>query len=153
VTSPSLRGSTNRSDHPRTKDSVRQTLRFFAALALAAGALGCGADSTGVQTVATHLRGTWAEPNEVPGSSLSMVLTTQDTVVTGTGAYTNEAGPSGTTTIAGTVAGATINLDVTFDNNHVMHFRGALAGNTKLQGIWYSTPVGDPVNIEFDKVQ
>ena len=95
----------------------------------------------------------WAEPNEVPGSSLSMVLTTQDTVVTGIGAYSNEAGPSGTTTIAGTVSGATINLDVTFDNNHVMHFRGAFARNTKLQGIWYSTPVGDPVDIEFDKVQ
>jgi hypothetical protein len=153
VTPPSLRGSTNGSDHPRTKDSVRQTLRFLAALTLAAGALGCGADSTGVQTVATHLRGTWAVPNEFPGSSLSMVLTTQDTVVTGTGAYSNEAGPSGTTTVSGTVSGATINLDVTFDTHQVMHFRGALIGSTKLQGIWYAIPAGDPVNIEFDKVQ
>ena len=153
MTPPSLRGSTNGSDHPRTKDSVRRTLRFFTALTLAAGALGCGADSTGVQTVATRLRGAWAVPFSVPGSSLSMVLTTQDTVVTGTGAYSDEAGPSGTTTVAGTVSGTTINLDVTFDNDHVMHFRGALAGNTKLLGIWYSTPVGDPVNIEFDKVQ
>ncbi len=132
---------------------MRQSVRFVAALTLAAGALGCGADLTDVQSVAMHLRGTWAEPFSVPGSSLSMVLTTQDTVVTGTGAYSNEAGPSGTTTIAGTVSGVTIDLDVTFDNDHVMHFRGALAGNTKLQGIWYSTPVGDPVNIEFDKVQ
>ena len=82
-----------------------------------------------------------------------MMLTTQDTIVTGTGAYSNEAGPSGTTTIAGTVSGTTIDLDVTFDNDHVMHFRGALSGNTKLLGIWYSTPVGDPVNIEFDKAQ
>ena len=81
-----------------------------------------------------------------------MVLATQDTVVTGTGAYSDEAGPSGTTTITGTVSGATINLDVTFDNDHVMHLSGALAGNARLLGIWYSTPVGDPVNIEFDKV-
>lgn len=152
MTSPSLRGSTHGSDHPRTKDSVRQTLRFLVALTLAAGALGCGADMTDVQTVAMHLRGTWAEPNEVPGSSLSMVLATQDTVVTGTGTYSFEAGHSGTTVVAGTVSGATINLDVTFDTDQVMHFRGALVANTKLQGIWYATPVGDPVNIEFDKV-
>jgi hypothetical protein len=132
---------------------VRTSLRFLTALTLAAGALGCGADLTDVQSVALHLRGTWAEPNLVAGSSLSMVLATQDTVVTGTGAFSDEAGPSGTTTIAGTISGATIDLDVTFDSEHVMHFHGALAGNTKLMGIWYSTPVGDPVNIEFDKVQ
>ena len=131
---------------------MRPTLSFLVALTIVAGALGCGASSmTDVQTVEMHLRGAWAEPFSVPGSSLTMLLATQDTVVTGTGAFSDEAGPSGTTTITGTVSGATINLDVTFDNDHVMHFRGALSGNTKLLGIWYSTPVGDPVNIEFDK--
>jgi len=81
-----------------------------------------------------HLRGTWAEPNEVPGSSLSMVLATQDTVVTGAGAYSVEAGPSGTTTVTGTVSGATINLDVTFDNDHVMHFVGRSPGTRSCRG-------------------
>jgi hypothetical protein len=132
---------------------VRQTLRFVVALTLAAGALGCGANSmTDVQTVAMRLRGTWAVPFSVPGESLSMILATQDTVVAGTGTYSDEAGPSGTTTVSGTVSGATINLDVTFDTHQVMHFRGALVGSTKLQGIWYAIPAGDPVNIEFDKV-
>ena len=138
---------------------MRPSLRFFVALTLVAAALGCGADSTlDSQSVAVRLRGTWAEPIEIPGSSLVMVLSTSDTVVTGTGTFSGEAGPSGTLTVAGTISGTTINFDVTFEsdrimNIQVMHFRGSLVGNTKLQGIWYSTPVGDPVNLELDKVQ
>jgi hypothetical protein len=40
-----------------------------------------------------------------------------------------------------------------FDNAQLMHFRGELVSLNRLQGIWYSVPVGDPVEIEFDRVR
>lgn len=133
---------------------MRLFTRSLFALLLAVGALACSDNSlTDSQSVAAQLVGTWSEPFELPGESLVMTLATSDTVVTGTGTYTFEAGQSGTTTVAGVVSDTTINFDVTFDFGQVMHFRGELSGRTKLLGIWYATPVGDPVNIEFDKVQ
>ena len=133
---------------------MRLVARSLFALLLAVGALACSDSSlTDSQSVAAQVVGTWSEPFDLPGESLVMTLATSDTVVTGTGTYTFEAGHSGTTTVAGVVSDTTINFDVTFDFGQVMHFRGGLTGRTKLLGIWYATPVGDPVNIEFDKVQ
>lgn len=133
---------------------MRLLTRSLFALLFAIGALACSDSSlTDSQSVAAQLVGTWSEPFELPGESLVMTLAASDTVVAGTGTYTFEAGQSGTTTIAGVVSDTTINFDVTFDFGQVMHFRGELSGRTKLHGIWYATPVGDPVNIEFDKVQ
>lgn len=133
---------------------MRLLTRSLFALLLAVGALACSDGSlTNSQSVGAQLVGTWSEPFDLPGESLVMTLATSDTVVSGTGTYTFEAGHSGTTSVAGVVSDTTINFDVTFDFGQVMHFRGELSGRTKLLGIWYATPVGDPVNIEFDKVQ
>lgn len=134
---------------------MRLLTKSLFALLLSVGALACSDSSlTDSQSVGAQLVGTWSEPFvDLPGESLVMTLATSDTVVTGTGTYTFEAGQSGTTTVAGVVSDTTINVDVTFDFGQVMHFRGELSGRTKLLGIWYATPVGDPVNIEFDKIQ
>ena len=133
---------------------MRQVIGSLLAILFAVGALACSDSSlTDSQSVAAQLVGTWSEPFDLPGESLVMTLATSDTVVTGTGTYTFEAGQSGTTTVAGIVSDTTITFDVTFDYGQVMHFRGGLTGRTKLLGIWYAVPVGDPVNIEFDKVR
>ena len=134
--------------------SLRLLIGFLLTLALAAGTLGCGANSlTESQSTAGQLKGTWVEPIAIPGESLDMILATHDTVVAGTGSDSFEAGHSVTTTVAGLVSGRTIDLDVTFDYGQVMHFQGGLIGLTRLRGIWNPTPVGDPVEIEFGKVQ
>lgn len=133
--------------------ATRRALVFVLSLSLAAVALSCSDRSlTETQTVARDLAGTWSVPFTVPGSSLVITLATHDTTVSGTGTYSDEAGPSGTMAVVGMFSGNTIDLDVVFDDRHVMHFHGALSSRTRLNGIWYSTPVGDPVDIEFDRV-
>jgi hypothetical protein len=132
---------------------MRRALISLLALSLAAGTLSCSDTSlTQSQSVARELVGTWAVPFTVPGSSLDITLNTQDSTVSGTGTYHDEAGPSGTMAVVGMFSGNVIDLDVVFDDGHVMHFHGGLASPARLRGIWYSTPVGDPVDIEFDKV-
>jgi hypothetical protein len=132
---------------------MRRALISLLALSLAAVALSCSGNAlTDSQSVARELNGTWSEPFTVPGSSLVITLATHDTTVSGTGTYSNEAGPSGTVAVTGMISRKTIDLDIVFDDRHVMHFTGELASPTRLLGTWHSTPVGDPVNIEFDKV-
>jgi hypothetical protein len=132
---------------------MRLVVRSTVALWLAAGALACSESLTKSQSVAYRFAGTWSEPTGFPGESLILTLATQDTTVTGTGTYSYEAQGSGTVALGGTASGTTIDFDVLFDYGQVMHFHGALTGRTRLQGIWYPKPVGDPVEIEFDKVR
>lgn len=132
---------------------MRIIVRFVLTLALAAGALACSDSLTQSESIATRLAGTWSAAWHTPGSSLILRLSAHDSTVTGDGTYAGEAGPSGTLTVNGLVTGATIDLDLHYSSGQQMHFRGDLAGFDRLNGIWFSEPVGDPVGIEFDKVR
>jgi hypothetical protein len=149
-----VRRSSRLEEHPSTEDfPMRRALVSLLAFSLAAVVVSCsGGSLTDSQSVARELNGTWSELFTIPGSSLVITLATHDTTVSGTGTYSNEAGPSGTMACTGTISGNAIDLDVVFDDRHVMHFTGELSSPTRLLGIWHSTPMGDPVNIEFDKV-
>lgn len=133
---------------------MRVAVRSVVIVALAAGVLACSSDSLmRSEDIASHLVGTWCEPFDTPGNSLILMLSAHDSTVTGTGGYAGEAGPSGTLTVDGMVTGATIDLEMLYDSGRRMHFRGNLSAFSRLNGIWFSEPVGDPVGIELDKVR
>ncbi len=122
------------------------SVRPLFALALVTSLIACSSDSTGLtesQQTAERLKGTWAEPFTIPGSSFIMTLDTQDTTVTGTGFFSYEAGPAGTLSVTGTVSGEQVDLDVTYSTGLHEHFRGGVQFDT-FSGDSWSTPVGDP---------
>jgi len=88
------------------------------------------------------LQGRWSTVNEIPGSGESWDLTVQESAITGTGSWSGEACCSGTLSLAGTIAGDSVHLDLTFVVTNSAnprapfheHFDGALTSRTVLQG-------------------
>lgn len=77
-----------------------------------------------------------------------MTLAAADTVVTGTGTYSIEAGRSGALTVAGSAIGGAVRLDLVFDYGQRARFHGVLAARDTLGGtIKYGTSGGaEPVS-------
>jgi hypothetical protein len=106
---------------------------------LALLAMGCsGAEPfTGPATI----NGRWAEPFSFPGSFLGFDLTSTGSTVSGSGNYAGEAGPFGTLSVAGTVNGFAVHLDITFTEQapragHTMieHFDGVFTAFDTIEG-------------------
>jgi hypothetical protein len=125
---------------------MRLLVRPLFAIALAAAALSCASDAgSSGNTTAERLNGTWRDILSSPGYHFEMTLATTGNAVTGTGFFSYEAGPIGTVAVTGTVTGDQVDLDIVYSIGGTRHFQGALEMFTLLTGIWYSTPVGDPV--------
>ncbi len=62
---------------------------------IALAALACGGPP------GNEIEGTWVEPHTVPGASFTLILSERAGSVSGTGAYSMEAGPSGTLVVTG----------------------------------------------------
>jgi hypothetical protein len=121
-----------------------------AALSLAAVACGDSAGQTPSQAVASELAGRWTDTvTSPPGNSLVLDLTPHDTLVTGSGTFSEEALASGTIAITGLVDAGTINLDLTYSNNITRHIRATIKPGRLLDGIIFNTPAGDPIGITF----
>ena len=128
---------------------MRPLTRFLAPLAVAAALVACSG-STGPQTLADRLTGTWSENGLGQfGTSFIMVLAAHDTTVTGTGSYAIEAGRSGTVTVAGVIGDPNIILTITYDDSDVAHFNAQLQADNTLGGAWYT--VSDPIEVSFTK--
>lgn len=97
-------------------------------------------------TTAAHdsvLTGTWVRTSNVAGSRLIMTLSAADTVVTGTGIYSIEAGRSGALAVAGSAIGGAVKLAIAFDYGQSARFNGVLAARDTLGGtIRYETSDG-----------
>jgi hypothetical protein len=129
---------------------MRSLVRVTSALAVYVALASC-ASSTGPQTLADRLTGTWSENGLGQfGTGFTMVLAAHDTIVTGTGNYQIEAGRSGTVTVAGVIEAPNIHLDITYDYGDVAHFNATLQPGNTLGGAWYTT--SDPVPVSFRKV-
>jgi hypothetical protein len=134
---------------------MRLIVGSLAVLALTGSAYNC---STGEFTAPSSKRtaeqaaGTWALPGSMPGITTEFTLVADDTTLSGTGFFSIEAGRAGTLTVTGYATGADIELDVLWSDGSSRHFRGQLHALDRLSGIWWNTPVGDPVDVSFDRV-
>ena len=84
--------------------------------------------------VAALVQGKWAQPQSLPGISFRFQLAARDTVLSGSGTYSIEAGRSGTLSVLGFVVGQQLMLDITYDYGPVAHFTGSLADQNTLRG-------------------
>lgn len=138
-------------------------MRFVMSMALLCVAV--GGCSSGTEPTAKSIDGPWSQDFSVPGSFLTMQLTSSGTNVSGTGNWCGEAGPCGTLSVVGTVSGSAVHLDLTLIQQlptpgvtTVKHFDGAFSGLYTLTGtqttdvagsspqtVTYRHPVVDPV--------
>jgi hypothetical protein len=133
---------------------MRLFVRALMSLAVFSSTFNCSEttapkDSRGI---AAALAGTWADTLTFPGNSLVMHLVPADSLISGTGTFSEEALASGTLTVSGIVASGQVDLDLTYSNGQKWHFRGNLTAIHLLDGIWFSEPVGDPVGKTFRRV-
>ena len=125
---------------------------------LALLAVGCSGAGQFVGPVS--IDGRWAQPFSFPGSSFEMDLTSTGSTVSGSGTYAGEAGPFGTLTVAGTVDGPTVHLDLTFTeqlprpgHTGIEHFDGVFTSFDVIEGsIGTDTPGQVPVKVSYKRV-
>src|SRR5690242_3621611 len=101
--------------------TLTRTRRALAALLLTAAA-GCHDDA--LSATSTALTGDWGPATSVVGSRWTMHLVEHGATLGGNGEYALEAGRAGTLAVAGTVAGAQVTLDITYDYGLKEHFVG-----------------------------
>jgi hypothetical protein len=133
-------------------------LLLCATLSIAAAACGDStAPHTGGRQLAAQVQGMWAEKVTFPGISLVLNLAAQDTVLTGAGTYSIEAGRSGTLVITGLVSAQTVKLDLSYDYGSRAHFDGSLQDQNTLSGLISYGPAlppgGTPFQITFERKQ
>jgi hypothetical protein len=118
-------------------------LRSGAIVFAVCGIVGCGSDlSTGPGLVVKDLNGSWTQLDLVIGSSQHWTLSTQDTIVTGTGTWSAEACCGGTLTVSGYSSGDSVHLLVLRNNDprtgpgvpYSWEFDGTLTSPTMLVG-------------------
>jgi hypothetical protein len=95
---------------------MHRYLNPFIAVVVALGVasiLACGGKSPTALDVRTA-SGTWVAANEVPGSGERWTLAISGDAVSGTGDWSGEACCGGTLTIAGSIRGDSLHLDITY---------------------------------------
>jgi hypothetical protein len=118
-------------------------LKFvLTAIVLATISTSCGSDS--ISGLAVQFNGTWSQIVDFPGVSTTLHLTVSDTTITGTGAYTIEAGMPGTIIVSGVISALQARFDLARSDGTTQHFLGSLTGPDLLSGIsWYKDPVSE----------
>lgn len=119
-------------------------------LLLALFSIGCGG-ADAFQGPAT-IDGIWAEDFTIAGSAMGMDLTSSGSIVSGSGEWRGEAGPSGGVAIRGTIDGILVHLDLTFTQilpqagpTTTEHFDGRFTGLNALEGSVTTDTPGQPV--------
>jgi hypothetical protein len=117
-------------------------------LLLALLAMGCSGAERFVGPA--RIDGRWAEGFSIAGSFLEFELTSTGSTVSGSGDYCGEAGPCGTLSVAGTIDGLAVHLDLTFTEQvprvgHTMieHFDGEFTSADVIEGSIATDPPGD----------
>jgi hypothetical protein len=109
---------------------------------------GCSSDGLGPRTII----GNWVQDFTVPGSFTEMNLMSTGSIVSGTGDWCAEAGPCGTLTVAGTINGIEVHLELSFTatsppqftQSFDDHFDGQLTSFTALKGSIAAVIPGQP---------
>jgi hypothetical protein len=117
--------------------------------ALLVSACGGGGGYSGPSTPSVAIDGTWKASGMVVGSSLTLVLTSQNAAVSGTGTYSREAGGSGTLTITGTYTYPQVALTFVFDNGPTETYAGSLSSANQMDGT--ATTAGTTSSLSFTR--
>ena len=131
---------------------LQKPKRSLVILALLSSAA-CGGDPVSPRD--TSVTGSWYETNQVVGSSTVLELIVLDTLITGTGTSTLEAGPSYVLRVTGVVTASRLDLDFARPDGTVGHFRGHRAAPDSIAGSLYYTGlpfVNDPAPTTFVRV-
>jgi len=128
-----------------------QMRRLMLAVSLVSVAACSSSDITNANTIATDLRGTWTQTGLGVGSSLVFTLHVTGTTVTGAGSYAGEAGPSGNLTVAGSITGTRIALDLAQDDDVTLHLNAMLSSSQILMGTLRNG--SDSAAATFEKIQ
>jgi hypothetical protein len=120
---------------------------------LALFAIGCS-DPVGPRNIV----GKWDQDFSIPGSFLEMDLTLNGSMISGSGNWCGEAGPCGILTVAGTVDGDAVQLDLTYTLQlpipgpmSTQHFSGRLTSRNSLKGLLgFGTP-GVNQNVSYHR--
>jgi hypothetical protein len=127
-------------------------------LLLALFAIGCSGAEPFVGPAS--IDGKWGDGVSVPGNFFEMDLIAAGSSVSGSGNYCGEAGPCGTLSVAGTIGGIAVHLDLTFTEQlpragHTMieHFDGQFISANELQGsITTDSPGQVPGHTSYHRV-
>src|ERR1700730_4601739 len=127
-------------------------------LLLALFAIGCSGAEPFVGPASVD--GKWGDGVSVPGNFFEMDLIAAGSSVSGSGNYCGEAGPCGTLSVAGTIDGIAVHLDLTFTEQlpragHTMieHFDGKFTSANVLEGsIATDTPGQVPGHTSYHRV-
>ena len=95
----------------------------------------CSCGGGGSDQTPQTLSGTWNASLSVVGSSLTLVLTEQNSQVAGVGTYHAEAGPSGVLTVAGTHSGAAVALALVYDSGTKATYAAAVQDASHMSGL------------------
>jgi hypothetical protein len=104
--------------------------------------------------------GSWAEGFTVAGSFIGLDLTSAGSTVSGSGNYCGEAGPCGIVSVAGTIDGLVVHLDLTFTAQvprvgpaTIEHFDGQFTSFNVIEGsIATDTPGQVPGKTSYHRV-
>ncbi len=104
--------------------------------------------------------GRWAEGFSIAGSFVGFDLRSTGSTVSGSGNYCGEAGPCGTISVAGTIDGLAVHLDLTFTEQvprvgptMIEHFDGQFTSVDVIEGsIATDTPGQVPGKISYQRV-
>ena len=103
--------------------------------------------------------GQWAEGFTIAGSGMGMTLSSTGSIVSGTGEYVGEAGPSGTVAVTGTINGIAVHLDLVFTQQlprvgpgPIEHFDGQFTSANLLTGSLTIDTPGQVGQISYHRV-
>lgn len=128
-----------------------QIRRLMLAMSLVSVAACSSSDLTNPNTIAADLRGMWSQTSLGVGSSRIFVLQVTGTTVTGAGSYSGEAGPAGSLTVTGSIAGSRIALDIVQDDDVTLHLNAMLSSSRVLTGSLVTA--SDSAAATFQKIQ
>ena len=128
------------------------TLGLAAVVASCGGGSSNSADNSGSSGAGlappASIDGLWSAYSDGMGSTLTMTLSSRDTVVSGTGTYSTGAIRTGLIAVTGTYRPPSAALTITYDHGESVTFASTLLNGSQMKGkLTYRT--GTVVDVEF----
>ena len=117
-------------------------------LAAVLSSCGGGVSSGAGLAPPSSIDGLWSAYSDGLGSTLTMTLSSRDTVVSGTGTYSTGAIRTGSIAVAGSYRSPSAALTITYDHGESVTFASTLLNGSQMKGkLTYRT--GTVIDVEF----